>query len=54
MADNNIIVALIEKKMKENGWDALTPDSYADYLFNLTNEEIKDEVDKKEIKGFWD
>ncbi len=50
---DNIIVELIEKKMKEKGWTALTPDSYAAYLHALTNEEIKDEVDKKGIKGFW-
>lgn len=50
---DNIIVALIEKKMEQDEWTALTPDSYASYLFNLTDEEIKDEVDEKEIEGFW-
>ncbi len=45
MSDNNIIVELIEEKMKKDNWDALTPDSYASYLFQLSNEEIMDKVD---------
>ena len=36
----NVIVELIERKMAEDGWTAHTPDSYASYLFQLTEEEI--------------
>lgn len=37
---DNIIVKLIDEKMKADNWTAETPDSYYSYLMNLTNEEI--------------
>jgi hypothetical protein len=38
--NNNKIVLLIEYKMMNDNWTALTYDSYSSYLFRLTNEEI--------------
>ena len=46
MDEDNIIIKLIEKKMKKDGWTALTPDSYASYLFQLSNEDIIETVDE--------
>jgi len=46
MSDNNIIIKLIEKKMAEDKWTAYTPDSYAGYLFQLTDEEIMEELEQ--------
>lgn len=45
---DNIIVKLIEQKMKEAGWDALTPDSYCAYLYSLTDEDIIEAVENRE------
>ncbi len=42
--DDNIIVKLIEAKMKSDGWRALTPDSYASYLHALDDGEIVEAV----------
>lgn len=36
----NKVVSLIEDKMKADGWNTQTPDSYCSYLFNLSDEEI--------------
>ncbi len=44
--ENNIIIELIEKNMKKDGWAAYTPDSYASYLFQLSNEDIIEAVDE--------
>ena len=44
---DNIIVKLIEAKMDKDKWDARTPDSYASYLFNLSDDEIIEEVKKQ-------
>ncbi len=43
----NIIVRLIERKMAEDHWEAYTPDSYASYLGNLTDEEIEEAINDK-------
>ena len=46
---DNVIMKLIERKMAEDNWTAYTPESYASYLFTLTNEEIVEEITNEQF-----
>ncbi len=47
MKGDNIIVKLIREKMEKDNWDADTPESFAAYLFDLTDEDIIEIVEKE-------